>query len=49
MIVQKKGSNLKNTGTPNSTSIIISCEGWINIPLSAKKLDPKPMYISLAT
>jgi len=36
-IVQKKGNNLKNVGTANSVSIVISCKGCINKLLSAKK------------
>ena len=46
-IVNTKGNNLNNVGTANSVSSIISCTGWINILLSIKNPEPKPMKISL--
>ena len=45
--VKIKGINLNIVGTPNSVSIIISWTGWINILLSTKNPEPKPMKISL--
>ena len=46
-MVKIKGNNLNNTGVANSVSNIISCTGWIKILLSIKKLEPKPIKISL--
>jgi len=45
--VKNNGSNLNKTGTANSVSNIISCNGWINKLLSEKKPEPRPKNISL--
>ena len=47
ILVNTKGNNLKNVGTANSVSNIISWLGCINKLLSAKKPVPKPINISL--
>ena len=46
-MVKNKGSSLNTVGTANSVSNVISCKGWMNRPLSEKKLEPKPINISL--
>jgi len=45
--VKNKGNNLNKTGTANSVFKRISCVGWINILLSTKNPEPRPINISL--
>ena len=45
--MKTKGKSLNIVGTPNSVSMIISWTGCIKILLSIKKLEPKPINISL--